>query len=315
MAARRWFVVVAGVLVSALTVCAAPTRVALMDFSDQSGGSTDSLLGGKVSSTQMADKGVYALSKALLGKGDYVLIDRRDFMAQMQKMGAVDQGKPTDIKPSYIQAAQALRADVVLRGILESFSVGKEKVNQGGYQADFVTVSVRVMIEAVDAIDGTVMAMAEGVAKDKLRQTANQQTELGEDEMLQMMQNAINNAIPVLIEALSAKMEQNSAREKVMLAMGASENPAMVEIDGILVGTTPFDSLEVYKGDHVMTVSRPGYVTITKRLVLDGNTKIDVPMLRTDLSAEERKQILEGSDMRVYVNEGGKPDFVVQTLD
>lgn len=314
MRMKKWTCFV-GMVVCAATVYAAPVRVALMDFTDQSGGSTDALLGGKVNTVLMADKGVSALSKALLGKGDYVLIDRRDFMAQMQKMGAMDQGKPSDIKPSYIQAAQALRADAVLRGMLQSFSVGKEKVNQGGYQADFVTVSVRVMIEAVDAIDGTIMAMAEGVAKNKVRQTGNQQTELGEDEMLQMMQAAIGDAVPSLIEALSAKMEQNEAREKVMLAVSASENPAMVEVDGILVGTTPFDSLEVYKGDHVLTVTRPGYVSITKRLVLDSSTKIDVPMLRTDLTAEERKQILEGSDMRVYVNEGGRPDFVVQTLD
>ena len=302
-------------MVCAAVVYAAPVRVALMDFTDQSGGSTDALLGGKVNTALMADKGVFALSKAMLGKGDFVLIDRRDFMAQMQKMGATDEGKPTDIKPSYIQAAQALRADAVLRGMLQSFSVGKEKINQGGYQADFVTVTVRVMVEAVDAVDGTILAMAEGVAKDKLRQTANQQTELGEDEMLQMMQTAINNAVPELLQALTARMEQNAAREKVMLAVSASENPAMVEIDGILVGTTPFDSLEVYKGDHVLSVTRPGYMSITKRLVLDGNTKIDVPMLRTDLTAEERKQILEGSDMRVYLNEGGKPDLVVQTLD
>ena len=314
MAAKRWAFSLA-VLVCAFSVQAAPIRMALMDFTDQSGGSTDTLLGGKVDTGLMAEKGVLALSKALVGNAEYVLIDRRDFMNQMQKTGAVDQGKPVDIKPSYIQAAQALKADAVLRGVLESFSVGKDKVNQGGYQAEFVTVSVRVMIEAVDAVDGTVMAMSEGVTKNKLRQTANQQTELGEDEMLQMMQAAINGAVPELLTSLSARVAQNGTREKVMLAMSASENPAMVEIDGILVGTTPFDSLDVYKGDHVLTVSRPGYVSITKRLVLSSDTKIDVPMLRTDLTAEERKQILEGSDMRVYVNEGGKPDFVVQTIE
>ena len=314
MAARRWALSLA-VLICAFSVQAAPIRMALMDFTDQSGGSTDTLLGGKVDTGLMAEKGVLALSKALMGNAEYVLIDRRDFMNQMQKTGAVDQGKPVDIKPSYIQAAQALKADAVLRGVLESFSVGKDKVNQGGYQAECVTVSVRVMIEAVDAIDGTVMAMSEGVTKNKLRQTANQQTELGEDEMLQMMQAAISGAMPELLTSLSARIAQNGTREKVMLAMNASENPAMVEIDGILVGTTPFDSLDVYKGDHVLTVSRPGYVSITKRLVLNSDTKIDVPMLRTDLTAEERKQILEGSDMRVYVNEGGKPDFVVQTIE
>ncbi len=314
MAAKRWAFSLA-ILVCAFSVQAAPIRMALMDFTDQSGGSTDTLLGGKVDTGLMAEKGVLALSKALVGNAEYVLIDRRDFMNQMQKTGAVDQGKPVDIKPSYIQAAQALKADAVLRGVLESFSVGKDKVNQGGYQAEFVTVSVRVMIEAVDAVDGTVMAMSEGVTKNKLRQTANQQTELGEDEMLQMMQAAINGAVPELLTSLSARVAQNGTREKVMLAMSASENPAMVEIDGILVGTTPFDSLDVYKGDHVLTVSRPGYVSITKRLVLSSDTKIDVPMLRTDLTAEERKQILEGSDMRVYVNEGGKPDFVVQTIE
>jgi len=303
------------VSVIAMVCYGAPNRVVLMDFVDESGGSMDKQLGGMVSSQQLADKGIYALGKELLGKGDYILIDRRDFLKQMDKMRLTDDGKPTAIKPSYIQAAQALRADVILRGVLQSFSTGKEMINQGGYKTDFSTLSVRVIVEAVDAVDGTVVAMAEGVAKEKFRQTESKQTELGADDVLQLMQKAINNAIPELTMALNTRMESNANRAKVMLSVNASENPAMIEVDGILVGTTPAENLEVYKGDHVFSITRPGYQTITKRIVLDHNVRIDVPMLRTDLTADEKYDIMQGADMRVYVNEGGKPDFVIQNLD
>lgn len=311
---QTWFVFVLAAMM-AVTVHAAPTRVVLMDFEDQSGGSMDQSLGGMVNSEQLASKGIYALSRELLEKGDFVLIDRRDFMKQMQEMETSDAGKPSGIKTSYIQAAQALRADVILRGVLQSFSTGKEKINQGGYQADFATVTVRVVVEAVDAVDGSILAMAEGFANERFRQTAAKQTELGEDEVLQLMQRAINNAIPELSTALNARMETNANRGRVMLAVNATENPAMVEVDGVLVGTTPFENLEVYKGDHVFSVTRPGYQTITKRIVLEGNTKIEVPMLRTDLTADEKKEVMEQADMRMYFNEGGRPDFVIQTID
>lgn len=292
-----------------------PNRVVLMDFEDESGGSMDKNLGGMVDSQQLANKGVYALGKELLGKGDYILLDRRDFMKQMDKMKMTDDGKPTEITPSYIQAAQALRADAVLRGVLESFSTGKETINQGGYKTEFSTLSVRVMVEAVDAVDGTVIAMAEGVAKEKFRQTTAKQTELGADDVLQLMQKAIANAIPELTTSLGVRMESNATREKVLLSVNATENPAMIEVDGILVGSTPVEGLEVYKGDHVFSVTRPGYQTITKRIVMDHDASIEVPMLRTDITAAERVKIMEGADMRVYVNEGGKPDFVIQNLD
>ena len=302
-------------LVLVSTVSAAPMRVVMMDFTDESGGSLDAQLGGGVSSELLANKGVYAVGKQLMGNPDVVLIDRRDFMKQMDRMRLNDGGKPTEIKPSYIQAAQALNADAVLRGVLESFSVGKEKIKQGGYNVDFSTVTVRVMLQAVDAVDGSVLAMSEGVAQERFRQTEAKQTILGADDVLQLMQQAVAGAVPELEQSLATRMEANQERGKVMLAMTATENPAMVEIDGVLVGTTPAENMEVYKGDHVLTVSRPGYQTITKRIVMNGNMRIDVPMLRTDLTAEEKKQVLEGVDMRMYINEGGQPDFVIQTID
>lgn len=312
---RTWLTGIVSVL-ACVSVCqAAPMRLALMDFTDASGGSADTFLGGDVDSEQLASKGAFAMSRALLGKGDYVLIDRRDFINQLQKMQGSLEARDSDIRPSFIQAAQALRADAVLRGTLLSFSVGKQMISQGGQNVEFANVSVRVGIDAVDAVDGSVIAAVEGVAQERFRQTDMMRTVLGGDEVHQMLTAAISRATPELISMLNARMASGDLRETVFLSVDTTADPSMVEIDGILVGTTPVQDLSVYKGDHVLTISRPGYQPVTKRLVLEGNTKISAPMLRTDLTVEERVKVLEGADMRYYITEGGKPDMVIQVLE
>lgn len=295
-------------------VQARSARVALLDFTDDTGQRSDVLLGGKVDTQQFAEKGTMLLAKELINGGGYQVIDRRDFMRQMEKQQFSDEGKNTAVKPSFIQAAQQLNADAVLRGSLISLSTGKDRVKQGGYDISFDTVSVRVMVEAIDAIDGSVIAVAEGVDKAKFRQTDSVQTELGEDDMYEMLKTALCKAVPDLKASLDAKIVANDELPKVYLNVDSTDNPTMIEIDGVLVGTTPAERLEVYKGDHVLTISRPGYVSMTKRINLSTDASIKVPMLRTDLTADEKKEVMEKAEMKYYFMEGGKPDMLIQTM-
>lgn len=292
-------------LVAAMVVRAQPARVAVVDFDDQTGAKPDAALGGAVSSAALAQKGVFVLGQRLLGREAFTLIDRRDFITQMEKLHPTDAGKPTPIRPSFLQAAQALRADVVLRGAIQGFSVGKESVNQGGHQADFSTLSLRVGVEALDPHDGAVIAMASGTAQTKVRQTQSLQTTLGEEEVLTLMEKAVDVALPQVEAALSKRMEAQKNRPVVKLNIKTSADPAMVEIDGILVGTTPIEGLEVYKGDHVLTVGKPGHRDITKRILFEQDSKIDVPMMRTELSADEVKEILEKGRLNMILGDPG----------
>ena len=309
-------ILVAGAVVASVA-SAESIRVALMDFEDQTGMKSDIALGGGIASGALAGKGVFFLSEQLVGKEGFTLVDRRDFLDQLAKLQPTDNGKETPTKPSFIQAAQSLNADVVLRGSLLSFSTGKKVVDQGGYKTEFSTASLNVGIEALDSVDGSVVAMVNGSADGNFRQTAATYTVMSESDVIALMQKAIAQAIPNLENALQTRLSKLASRPKVKFSVKTSADPALVEIDGILVGTSPIQNLELYQGDHVLTVGKTGYRDITKRIMFEKSTEIEVPMMRTELSAEEMKEILEKARLDMISVNGGvlQDGFIIKTLE
>ncbi len=290
-----------------------PLRVAVLDFVDQTGLKSDAQLGGAIAPGALAEKGFIVLGKQLVNSGDYEVIDRRDFVSQIEKLQPQDMGSPTPAKPSFLQAAQQLRADVVLRGNIMSFSTGKQKVNQGGYATDLSTVTLRVSLEALDAKDGAIIAVADGSARQSFRQTEALSTELSEDDVLTMLDEAVDAALPVVKSKIAERQTDLAARATIKLSVKTSEDPALVEVDGLLIGSSPVTDFEVYRGDHVFTISKPGYQQITKRILFEKNTSIEVPMLRETLSAEERKQILEKANVDIISSD--VPGLIINTTD
>ena len=289
-----------------------PTRVAVLEFQDQTGMKADALQGGAIAPGAMAEKGVFVLGKTLANRPGFTLIDRRDLMEQMDKLRPKDQGESTPTKPSFLQAAQLLRADAVLRGSILSLSSGKQMVNQGGYQAELSTLSVRVGLEALDAVDGSVIAATDGVARHSVRQTASVQTLLSEDDVLMLMEKAVSEAVPSLEKALAARAEQRQERPLIKLAIKSDADPAMVEIDGVLVGSTPVEEIKVYKGDHVLTISKPGYQQVTKRILFEQDSRLEVPMLREQISAEEWVEIYKKASLKIIQAD---PGVIVNTWE
>ncbi|MFH0908105.1 MAG: PEGA domain-containing protein [bacterium] len=305
--------IIALLLAGLVQVDAAPLRVAVLDFEDATGMKSDDRLGGAIAPGALADKGVYAIGKQLVNKEGFVLIDRRDFLAQMDQIRNLDMDAPTPARPSFLQAAQALRADVVLRGTILSLSTSKQLVNQGGYTADNSVMTLRVSVEALDAKDGTVIAVADGASKFTVRQTEALQTVLSEDDVLGMMDSALAKAIPPLEEALQARVEQLQARPTVKLTVKTTSEPAMVEIDGLLIGSTPIENFELYKGDHILSITKPGYQQITKRVLFEKDTLVEAPMLREDLTAEEKKQVLDGAHIDVI--DSSMPGLIIKSVE
>ncbi|NKB24659.1 MAG: PEGA domain-containing protein [Kiritimatiellae bacterium] len=280
-----------------------PIRVALYDFEDQTASSPDRNLV-DMNTDSLAEKGIYLMGKHLLDRGDgYVLIDRRDFISQMKRLQLKDNDIETPTQPSFIHAAQALNANVVLRGTLASLSTRKKEINQGGYQTDFMTLSARVVLEALDAVDGTVISMADGVASQKHRQTVEVRTQLSEEDVLQLVEKALQPAVQEVREALRNRIATEKERPKIKLTVNVSgdEGPALVSIDGILVGTTPLENFEVYQGDHVLTIGKAGYRDITKRILLQKDTEIEAPLFRKELTAEELKDILQQARIHGFI--------------
>jgi hypothetical protein len=294
------------------TAQAAPLRVAVLDFEDSSGMKADEQLGGAIAPGALAEKGVYSLGKQLIGT-NFVLIDRRDLLTQMDQIRNQDMGTNSPARPTFLQAAQALRADIVIRGNILGLSAGKQLINQGGYKVDNSILTLRVSLEALDAIDGTVIALADGSSKFSVRQTEAMQTVLSEDDVLGMMDSALAQAVPVLTTALQSRTEEIQARPTVKLSVKTTAEPAMVEVDGLLIGSTPIADYELYKGDHVLSITKPGYQQITKRVLFEKDTVVEAPMLREDLSAEEKKEILEKA--KISVIDSSMPGLIIHTAE
>lgn len=300
-------------LAGLIHVDAAPLRVVVLDFVDATGMKSDERLGGAIAAGALAEKGVNAIGKQLANKEGFVLLDRRDFLAQLDQTRTLDMGTNTPIRPSFLQAAQALRADAVLRGTILSLSTSKQLINQGGYTADNSVMTLRVSLEALDALDGTVIAVADGSSKFTVRQTEAVQTVLSEDDVLGMMDSALAKAVPPLEEALNARVAQLQARPTVKLTVKTTSEPAMVEIDGLLIGSTPIDNFELYKGDHVLRITKPGFQQITKRVLFEKDTMVEAPMLREDLTAEEKKQVLDSANIDLIGSD--VPGLIIHSVE
>ena len=304
------FVVVAG----AMLASAAPLRVAVLDFVDQTGQRSDEKLGGQIVPGAMAAKGVFLLGKQLANNPDYVLIDRRDLIEQMEKLKPKDMGEKTPTKPSFIHAAQVLRADAVLRGSILSLSTGKQKVNQGGFATELNTLTVRIGLEALDAKDGAIIAVADGKGERTFRQTENVQTELSEDDVIALAEEALQSALPKVSQSLAARAKEVQSRPTVKFAIKTDADPALIEIDGVLVGNSPLENFEVYKGDHVITIGKPGFQDITKRILFEKDTSVTAPMFKTNLNADQIKEILEKSRLNGYFG-NIEPGLIINTID
>lgn len=302
------------ILAATLAATAAPLRVAVLDFADQTGQKADAKLGGQIAPGTLAERGVFLLGKQLVGNPAYTLIDRRDLISQMEKLRPEDMGKLTPTKPSFLHAAQLLRADAVLRGSILSLSSSKQKVNLGGHASEHHTLTARIGIEVLDATDGSVIAMADGKGEQIIRQTAGLQTELSEDDIITLVETALSAALPAVSEKLAAREKQMAARPTLKLSVKTDSDPALVEVDGVLIGTTPLQDFEVYKGDHVLTVGKPGHQDVTKRILLEKDSAITVPMFKTQLSADELKQILEKARLHGYFGNIA-PGLIIENIE
>jgi len=291
-----------------LSLANEPMRVAVLDFENRASSLPSYLPSELLSSDSLAEKGAFLVNKQLAGRNDFRLIDRRDFFDQLERL-KVEAGK----EPSFLRAAQQVNADVVLRGSLLTISTSRSSVNQGGYRSTLDDVTIRVGLEALDARDGSVLAAADGAASRRFRQTDAVQTIMGEDDLLQLMAGALDEAIPSVGTALAAWRDDQGEQPVIKLSVTTSDDPALIEIDGVLIGSTPLTDFEVYRGDHTITIGKPGFRDISKRILLEKDTRIEVPMLRTELSADELKEILEKARLNIY--SGLESGIIIQTID
>ena len=99
----------------AITVNASPMRVVLLDCIDESGERSKSVTLGTITAGHLAEKGAYMIGKELVKHDSFVMIDRRNFTSRLNVLGKKGDAKSRKGNGMYLQAAQALKADAVLR--------------------------------------------------------------------------------------------------------------------------------------------------------------------------------------------------------
>lgn len=300
-------IIVATLIMAAAAQAVEPMRVAVLDFENRASSLPSYVPSELLSAQSLAGKGAFLVNKQLAGQEGFQLIDRRDFFDQLEKMKT-----ETSPDPSFLRAAQQVNADVVLRGSLLTISTSRSTVNQGGYKSTLDDVTVRVGLEALDTRDGAVLAAADGAASRRFRQTDAVQTILGEDDLLQLMAGALDETIPVIRHSLEKRQQELATKPVVKLTVSTSADPALLEIDGMLIGSTPIEGFEVYQGDHTITIGKPGYRDISKRILLANDTRIEVPMLRTELTADEIKDVLDKARVSIY--SGIEPALLIENI-
>lgn len=295
----------AGVAFSAAcSLHAEPMRAALTDFDVLAGRKADAKTVGSLDPEQLARQGAFALGQVLLEEGGFELVDRRQLLDQLGKDPA---------RPTLIRSAQQVNADVLLEGSIQSFSTRTESVSQGGHAAEFQQLQMQVGISARDTVNGAVIAMSSGSDTVNIRQTENLQVQYGESDILKLQEQAIRRAVPSLIQSIQAYRDRLDSRPLIQLSVITDQDPALVEIDGLLVGSTPMENLPVYAGDHVITVGKGGYRDVMKRIKLEQDTKLKISLIRTELTADEVQEILSGARLNAYL--GVEPALIIEHLD
>jgi hypothetical protein len=274
-------------------------KVAVLEFENQATSSNAAEILGNINANMIAQKGIYALSSSIGNNQDFRLIDRHDFLREIAQLKSATQTKKEPV--SYLKAAQSLNADAVIKGALISLAPGTEIITQGGYKTRFVSLSLRVMIQALDTIDGTVIAVGEGSASRKFRQSHAKQTRLSEDQVFELLKQAVNQAVGSVNDILNTRLAHQDKQKKVLLSVKTDSDPAIVEIDGMVIGTTPLNGFKLYAGDHKLTVGKAGYRDVNKYILINTNTAIEIPLLKTELDAEELKDVLENMRMDVLI--------------
>lgn len=282
-------IMTAVMMVQAIGLTAAPLRVALLDTEDLTGQKADPVTG-SLQPGAIAQKGAPLIGKLILKSGVFNIIDRRDFTTRLDQFRGPDSPNRLD-NSNALQAARALRADAILKSAVLSLSAENRTINQGGYNVQFKNLTMRVMVEILDSTDGSIIGMADGTASREFRITEADVTTLGEENILQLFESAAAKAIPEIEQVIAKRMEKNAEKSRVTISVKTLADPAMVEIDGMLVGTTPMDKMEVYPGDHMISITKPGYQAISKRVLVQKDTSLTVPMLRNELTMEELKEI------------------------
>ncbi len=294
------------------TVGASPMRIVLLDCEDQTDTRPDTPVLRGVTSKALANKAGNLVGKHVVGSDMFTLIDRRDFTSKVSAAQNDKQLGNVDASKLFIHAARALDADGVLRSSILAFSTSTRTVDQGGHKTQLATLSVRIMLEVLDVTGGAVVAMSDGIAQQEFRITSNDLSQIGEEDALKLLETAIANAMEPMAKSVGKYAARRAGKKKVSISIKTSADPAIVEVDGVMIGSTPLIDYEVYSGDHIVTIGKPGYQDLSKRILIEKDSSITVPLLRNEFTMEELKEII--TKMRVHRVSILEPGWVIREL-
>ncbi len=288
---------------------AAPLRVAVLDGIDETAGRSEESKYIQTPADSFSKKAYYLLASQMTTDVDMSVIDRRDLLGQIQK----SEKDGSAGGASVLRAAQMLNADIMVKPVLLVFAVSKEIIDINNQTTENINMQMKISIQALSPVDGSVVAMAEGGAKTSLRQTASVKKTMGDAEATQMIEESMKEAVPALLQKIKANQVAVAQKPVKKMTITTESDPALVEIDGLLVGSTPLKDYEVYEGDHAITVSKPGHRGLSKKINITKNVSIHIPMLRTELTAEEIRDLMSKAKVNIY--SGIEPALIIRETE
>jgi len=131
--------------------------------------------------------------------------------------------------------------------------------------------------------------MSNGTAEEEFPADERSDHVLSEIDALGILNRRLARALPAEEKALKELQAREQNRPLVKISVKTAADPALVEIDGILVGSSPLEAFEMYKGDHVLSIGNRAIRASPKRILMDKTCKIGSPLLRVTLGGRDKE--------------------------
>ena len=192
---------------------------------------------------------------------------------------------------SALRTAQLMGADYLVFASLVSLGENKLNVQAYGTTQQQTVTTLRVALRILEGAGGAQVYGDTIVVSEKIAQNAFAQVEAGDLVDTLLDRGAVELASRVGDSRAKLEAARAAAPALASVKVTTPEAGAAVEVDGVVVGTTP-GAFQIRPGVHEVRVSKEGYATWEKSVAFADGMELSVPL---ELSAVglDRKGELE----------------------
>ena len=178
---------------------------------------------------------------------------------------------------SALRLAQTLNADYLVFAALVSLGENKTSVQAYGTAQQAVTTTLRVALRVLEGGDGAQLYGDTLAVNDKISQNAYVQTQAGDQLNTLLDRGAVELAGRVKGSLEKIEAAKPAAAALASVTINSTVAGAAVELDGVAVGSAP-GVFQVRPGVHRMRVTKEGYATWEKSVLLADGQALTIPL-------------------------------------